>query len=62
MSKVLSAEIMMVQFITMHNLPFQASDHLSDLLPMMFPDSKIAADFACKHTKTKAIVCDALET
>ena len=27
----------------------------------MFPDSKIAADFSCKHTKTKAIICDALD-
>ena len=27
----------------------------------MFPDSKIATDFACKHTKTKAIICDALD-
>ena len=27
----------------------------------MFPDSKIASDFGCKHTKTKAICCDALD-
>ena len=27
----------------------------------MFPDSKIASDFGCKHTKTKAICCSALE-
>ena len=45
----------------MHNLPFSAADHLSELLPSMFPDSKIAADFSCKRTKTKAIICDALE-
>ena len=58
---VVSAEIMMAQFIAMHNLPFEAADHLSTLLPAMFPDSKIAMDFACKHTKTKAIICDALD-
>ena len=58
---VISAEIMMAQFISMHNLPFEAADHLSTLLPTMFPDSKIAKDFACKHTKTKAIICDALD-
>ena len=27
----------------------------------MFPDSRIAADFSSKHTKTKAIIHDALE-
>ena len=51
----------MSQFITAHNLPFQAADHLSDLFTSMFPDSRIAADFRCKHTKTKAIICDALD-
>ena len=30
-----------------------------DLLPAMLPD---ASDFWCKHTKTKAICCDALDT
>lgn len=60
-SNVLSAEIKMVQFIAMHNLPFQAADHLSDLFKSMFPDSAIASDFACKRTKTKAIICDALD-
>lgn len=28
---------------------------------MMFPDSAITADFACKRTKTKSIVCEALD-
>ena len=50
----------MTQFIAVHNLPFQAADHLSDLFKSMFPDSTIASDFACKRTKTKAI-CDALD-
>ena len=59
-AKVISAEIMS-QFIAMHNLSFQTADHLSDLVSAMFPDSKIAAGFSCKHTKTKAIICDAIE-
>ena len=50
-SKVISAEVMMAQFIALHNLPFQAADHLSDLVSPMFPDSRIAADFSSKHTK-----------
>ena len=59
--KVMSAELMMCQFIAMHNLPFQAADHLTDLFPFMFADSRIASDYACKHTKAKAIICDALD-
>ncbi len=51
----------MTQFIALHKLPFQAADHLSDLMLSMFPDSKIAADFSCKHSKTKSIICDALD-
>jgi hypothetical protein len=57
----MQAEVAMCNFIAQHNLPFQTADHLTDLLPKMFPDSKIAAGFACKCTKTTAIVCDALE-
>ena len=36
---VISAEIMMAQFIAMHNLPFEAGDHLStlDLLQQIYP-------------------------
>ena len=60
-TKVISAEVMMAQFIALHNLPFQAADHLSDLVTSMFPDSLIAADFSSKHTKTKSIICDALD-
>ena len=30
-SKVISAEVMMAQFVALHNLPFQAAGHLSDL-------------------------------
>ena len=41
----------MAQFIALHNLPFQAADHLSDLVLSMFPDSLIAADFSSKHTR-----------
>lgn len=51
----------MAQFVALHDVPFQAADHLTDLFRSMFPDSRIAADFSSKHTKTKAIICDALE-
>ena len=60
-TQVMSAELALAQFIALHNLPFQAADHLSSLFPVMFPDSKIAKGFACRHTKTKALICDALD-
>ena len=60
-TKVISAEVMMCKFIAMHNLSFQTADHLSNLLSNMFPDSAIASSFSCGHTKTKSIVCDALD-
>lgn len=59
--EVTLAEVRMVQFIARHNISFQAADHLSQLFPILFPDSKIAASFGCGHTKTKAICCDALD-
>ena len=59
--KVISAKIMMSQFIAVHNLSFQSGDHLSDLVSAMFPHSKIAASLSCKHTNTKATICDAID-
>ena len=50
----------MAQFIALHNLPFQAADHLTDLFPSIFSDSQMTFDFSYKHTKTKAIIFDAL--
>jgi len=35
-------------------------DHLSDLLPILCPDSKIAAQFKCKRTKMKCIIKNVL--
>lgn len=42
----------------MHNMSFQTTD---SLLQEMFPDSAIASDFACKHTKTRSNLCEALD-
>ncbi len=33
----------------------------ADLFSSMLPDSKIAASFSCKHTKTKSIISDAID-
>lgn len=59
--KVMLAEVLFSKYIAMHNIPFQAADHFSDLVKTMFPDSSIAKDFACKHTKSRSIVCEALD-
>ena len=37
---VTSADVIMTQFIAMHNVPFLVVDHLCALFPSMFPDSK----------------------
>ncbi len=51
--KVKRAEEKMAAFLVEHNLPFQAMDHLSDLVTDIFRDS---APFHSKHTKSRAIV------
>lgn len=35
-------------------------DHLSDLVPNLFPDSQIASNIKCKHTKATCIVRNVL--
>ena len=48
----MSAELMMCQFIAMHNIPFLAADHYC---PLCFLTPKIIASYyAFKHTKTNA--------
>ncbi len=43
-----------------HNISFQTSDHATKLFSRMFPYSNIAKKFACGHTKTAAIIKEAL--
>ena len=43
-----------------HNIPVAVMDHLSPLLPDIFPDSKIAKWFASARTKTACILNIAL--
>ncbi|KAL5017913.1 hypothetical protein ScPMuIL_003635 [Solemya velum] len=53
---VTNAECLMTHFIIEHNLPVSVADHMTHLFPKMFPDSKIANNFACKRTKTTHII------
>ena len=59
-ASVRDAEMRMAGFISEHHLSFNVMDHFSDLLPKLCPDSKIAAHFESKCTKTKCIVRNAL--
>ena len=45
------AELKFAMFVAEHNIPFQAMDHLTEVMRSAFPDSKIASEFTCKHTK-----------
>ena len=57
---VLKAELLHVNPIVQHNLPFSLADHLSKMYPAMFPDSQIAKRFACARTKTTQILNGAM--
>ena len=57
---VIEAESLWSQFVSKHNLSFQSSDHATKLFRRMFPDSEIAKKFSCGHTKTAAIIKEAL--
>ena len=58
--KTAKAEALWCKFILEHNLPFSVSDCFSQLASVMFPDSAIASKFACKRTKTAAVITEAL--
>ena len=53
---VQDAEKWMAAFIIKHNLSFNIMDHLSELLPKVFPDSEIAQQFKSMHSKTSKVI------
>lgn len=55
-NSVIRAEVLFTQFLLEHNIPVAAADHSSKLFRAMFPDSKIAGQYACGRTKTTAII------
>ena len=58
--QVCCAELCFPRFVAEYNLPFAVADHFNSLVSVMFPDSKIAAKFACARTKTAALITHAL--
>ena len=57
---IIEAESLWSKFVSKHNLSFQTSDHATKIFHRMFPDSNIAKKFSCGHTKTAAIIKEAL--
>ena len=53
---VIMAEIKFGYFLGEHHLPLLLADHCNQLFRSMFPDSTIAKDFKCGHTKATAIL------
>uniref|UniRef100_H2ZYN8 DUF4371 domain-containing protein n=1 Tax=Latimeria chalumnae TaxID=7897 RepID=H2ZYN8_LATCH len=54
------AEAQFACFIIGHNIPLEASNHVTISFCRMFPDSKIAQTYASKRSKTTAIICHVL--
>ena len=53
---VIHAEVLFAYFLGEHHLAFQLGDHCTNLFKLMFPDSSIAKDFKCSHTKATALL------
>ena len=54
--QVINAEVMITNFLIQHNLPLATSDHLSSLFKKIFPDRKIAENYAARRTKIGAVI------
>ena len=52
---VIRAETLWTLYVVDSNMPFTNSDGFCDVVKTMFPDNKIAQDFACRRTKTTSI-------
>ena len=53
---VIRAEVLFIYFLGEYHLAFQLGDHCTKLFKLMFPDSSIAKDFKCSHTKATAVL------
>ena len=55
-SDVISSECTFANFLVEHNIPVNVSDHFTELIKVICPDSKIAKSWQCKRTKTSHIM------
>ena len=53
---VILAEVLLAYFLGEHHFAFQLGYHCTKLFKLMFPDSSIAKDFKCSHTKATAVL------
>lgn len=51
-----TSEIKLAAFVAEHKLSHNVVNHLTDLLPKLFPDSQIAKDIRLKRTKVQAVI------
>ena len=56
----LEAEIYWLTKMASSNYSLRSSDHIGDLFSVMFPDSKIAANFSLSHTSSSYIIGEGL--
>ena len=56
----LEAEIYWLAKMASSNYSLRSSDHVGDLFSVMFPDSKIAANFSLSHTSSSYIIGEGL--
>ena len=47
------AEAIWCTCTAVNNLPFLVANHVSDMKPVMFPDSAVTKDFSGKQNKTR---------
>lgn len=59
--KVCQAEVMFVEYLVEHNLPFAAADHFTKISKCMFSDSEIAKKQSCRRIKWTMIVKNCLD-
>lgn len=59
--KVCQAEVMFVEYLVEHNLPFAAADHFTKIAKCMYSDSEIAKKQSCGRMKSTMIVKNCLD-
>ncbi|XP_066947073.1 protein FAM200B-like [Macrobrachium rosenbergii] len=59
-NQIARAEIKLAGFLSEHNIAFNVTEHLTDLLKDIFPDSIIVQSISLKRTKATAVVTNVI--